>query len=243
MKLSPAIAREFTSAGVLRAALNLDNPVLARSSSASEEPAGIGVDLAREFARCVGAEVEFLPFATPNEAAVALASGAADIGFLANHPERSHWIRFTQPYLEIDAAYLVREDSKITASVQVDAPGTCIVVAVGSSCHVYLHRHLKHARVLQAPSSQGLADLLLASAAVHVAAGMTLQLQADVERLRGVRLLPGPFLAMPQAMALPRGRSPRAAAALEDFVAEHKRSGFIAEALERHGIQGARALP
>jgi polar amino acid transport system substrate-binding protein len=42
---------------------------------------------------------------------------------------------------------------------------------------------------------------------------------------------------------MPRGRSDQARLLLEDFLAEQRRSGFVAKALARHGIEGATVLP
>jgi polar amino acid transport system substrate-binding protein len=45
-----------------------------------------------------------------------------------------------------------------------------------------------------------------------------------------------------QAMGVPASR-PAVAQALRAFVEERKAGGFVAEALERHGIQGAVVAP
>ena len=45
-----------------------------------------------------------------------------------------------------------------------------------------------------------------------------------------------------QAMAVPKGRL-AARAWLGDYIEEMKRSGFVAEALKRHGIEGAAVAP
>ena len=45
-----------------------------------------------------------------------------------------------------------------------------------------------------------------------------------------------------QAMGLPAGRGDAAAQALAGFVERMKSSGFVAEALARHGIEGASLL-
>jgi polar amino acid transport system substrate-binding protein len=76
-----------------------------------------------------------------------------------------------------------------------------------------------------------------------VAAGVKQQLQADAQRLPGLRLLPGRFMVIQQAMGLPKGRSEAAAAMLRAFVQEMKASGFVAQALTRHNIQGASVAP
>jgi polar amino acid transport system substrate-binding protein len=45
-----------------------------------------------------------------------------------------------------------------------------------------------------------------------------------------------------QAMATPRGRD-AGAAYLRTFIEEMKASGFVAQALQRHGIEGAAVAP
>jgi polar amino acid transport system substrate-binding protein len=46
-----------------------------------------------------------------------------------------------------------------------------------------------------------------------------------------------------QAMGTPKPRGQAAAEALRAFVEEMKASGFVAEALKRHGIEGAAVAP
>lgn len=46
-----------------------------------------------------------------------------------------------------------------------------------------------------------------------------------------------------QAMGTPKSRGPEAAAYLAKFVEDMKASGFVANALHRHGIQGASVAP
>ena len=59
----------------------------------------------------------------------------------------------------------------------------------------------------------------------------------------GLRLLPGRFMVIEQAMGTPHGRGADAARVLAAFVEEMKASGFVAQALQRHGIQGAAVAP
>jgi polar amino acid transport system substrate-binding protein len=77
----------------------------------------------------------------------------------------------------------------------------------------------------------------------EVAAGVKQQLEQDAARLGGMRLLPGRFMVIRQAMGCPKSRGEAAAAALADFVEAMKASGFVAEALARHGIAGASVAP
>jgi polar amino acid transport system substrate-binding protein len=81
------------------------------------------------------------------------------------------------------------------------------------------------------------------SIAAQRAAGVRQQLEADQARHPGLRLLPGRFMVIHQAMGLAAGRDPAVLANLTAFVEEMKASGFVAASLARHRIQGASVAP
>ena len=239
MPLPASLIPDFAPTGVLRAALNLGNPVLAHSRTARERPAGVSIDLARQLAAELGVELHLLEFETAAKSVQAVGSEAADIGFMAIDPQRAATIHFTPAYVHIEGAYLVREGSPIVANDDVDRPGTRIVVGAGSAYELYLSRHVGQAELVKVPTSEAVVDAMLAQGH-EVAAGVRQQLEADSRRVGGVRLLPGRFMVIRQAMAMPKTRSAAAAAALDDFVERMKASGFVADALARHGIEGAK---
>jgi polar amino acid transport system substrate-binding protein len=78
---------------------------------------------------------------------------------------------------------------------------------------------------------------------LEVAAGVKQQLQADMLRYSGYRLLPGRFMVIQQAMGMPASRGEAARGALAAFVEQMKASGFVAEAMQRHRIAGASVAP
>jgi polar amino acid transport system substrate-binding protein len=55
-------------------------------------------------------------------------------------------------------------------------------------------------------------------------------------------MLPGRFMVIEQAMGVPKGRL-AAQAWLAGFIEQMKASGFVAESLKRHGIEGAAVAP
>jgi polar amino acid transport system substrate-binding protein len=55
-------------------------------------------------------------------------------------------------------------------------------------------------------------------------------------------LLDGRFMVINQAMAIPKGRT-AGAEYVTRFVEEMKSGGFVADALKRHGIEGAMVAP
>jgi polar amino acid transport system substrate-binding protein len=241
MDITPEIRAALAPTGRLRASINLGNPILAGRDAAGE-PAGVSIDLAREFARRLGLELELVVFDTAGKSVDAVTAEAADIGFFAVDPVRGAGITFTAPYVLIEGAYLVRQDSPLAANEEVDRAGHRVVVGKGSAYDLYLTRELKGADIVRAASSQAVVDTFIHQD-MEVAAGVRQQLEADAQRLGGVRLLPGRFMVIRQAMGLPKARDARAAALLTAFVEDVKASGFVAQALSRHGIQGASVAP
>ena len=228
--------------GRLRASINLNNPVLARRDAATGVVSGVSVDLARALAEQIGVPLELVVVEGAALSVDAVKSGQADVGFFAIDPGRSDGIRFTAPYVLIEGAYLVRNASPLRSNDEVDRPGTRIVVGRGSAYDLYLSRALRSAQVVRAPTSPVVVDEFLAQNA-DVAAGVKQQLEADAARLGGVRLLPGRFMVIEQAMGLPATRGDGALAALAEFVEHAKASGFVAAALTRHRIEGALVAP
>lgn len=242
MNLAALLVPQFAPTGVLRASLNLGNPVLAHSRTATEKPAGVSIDLARRLARELDVEVRLLEFPTAARSVQALADGEADIGFMAIDPVRADDIQFTSAYVQIEGAYLVPQDSVLTANEQVDRAGTTIVVGAGSAYALYLARAIRQATLLQVPTSETVVATML-EGGHPVAAGVRQQLEADAKRIGGVRVLDGRFMVIHQAMAMPKERSAEAHAYLADFVERMKREGVVAESLQRHGIEGAQVAP
>jgi polar amino acid transport system substrate-binding protein len=168
-------------------------------------------------------------------------AGRVDLAFVAIDPVRAADLDYTAPYVIIEGAYLVREASPLRRNNEVDRAGTRIVVGRGSAYDLYLQRELKAATLVRAVSSPAVTDLFIEQG-LDVAAGVRQQLEADARRVGGVRLLPGRFMVIEQALGIPRGR-PAAQAWLSRFIEEMKASGFVAEALRRHGIEGAAVAP
>ncbi len=238
MAIDKNVLDGFTPTGVLRASINTGNPILASVDPQTGQPYGVSIDLAHALAERLGVALELVVFDTAGKSVNAVTEEAADVGFFAIDPVRGAGIAFTAPYVLIEGAYLVSENSPLQDNSEVDREGTRVVVGKGSAYDLYLTRELKAAEIVRAPSSPAVVDTYRELGA-EVAAGVKQQLQADAERLGGLRILPGRFMVIQQAMGLPKGRGEAAAQFLATFVEEMKSSGFVARALERHGIKGA----
>jgi polar amino acid transport system substrate-binding protein len=242
MAVDPEVRQAFTPTGVLRAAINVGNPILAYSDAATGRAGGVSVDLAQAFADSLAVPLELVVFDSAGKSVQAVTDERADIGFFAIDPVRGAGIAFTAPYVLIEGAYLVSAESPIQDNSEVDRPGVRVAVGKGSAYDLYLTRELKHAEIVRAPTSPLVVDVYREQG-LDVAAGVRQQLEADAQRVEGLRLLPGRFMVIQQAMGLPKSRGHAAAQCLAAFVEDMKASGFVGQALRRHGIEGASVAP
>ncbi|MEJ8814180.1 ABC transporter substrate-binding protein [Variovorax ureilyticus] len=234
------VRNELAPTGTLRAAINFGNPILATRGK-SGEPQGVSVDLAREVAKRLDVPLELVQFDSAGNVVEALKAGKVDLAFVAVDPVRGADMDYTAPYVIIEGAYLVRKGSPLQRNEEVDRPGTRVVVGRGSAYDLFLMRELKAATRVRAPTSPAVTDMFL-SQNLEVAAGVKQQLEADAKRVGNVRLLPGRFMVIEQAMGVPKGRT-SAQRWLSDFIEQMKRTDFVAAALKRHAIEGAAVAP
>ena len=236
--MTSSLLKAFTPTGCLRAVINLGNPILANRDATSGAPFGVSIDLAREFARQLGTEIELVVFDGAAKSVDAVAQGQADIGFFAIDPLRGAGIRFTAPYVLIEGSYLVRQDSMLHSNAQVDAAGQRVAVGQGSAYDLFLTRELKAAEVVRGDGAAG-AVAAFESQQLDALAGIRQMLEAHAATKPGLRLLPGRFMVIEQAMGCSKTLGEGAAAYLSAFVETMKACGFVSQALQRHNIQGA----
>jgi polar amino acid transport system substrate-binding protein len=239
----PALVHAFAPHGVLRASINLGNPILANRDKASGEAVGVSIDLARALAEQLGVQAELVVFDKAAQSVDAVKSGKADIGFFAIDPARSEGLSFSAPYVLIEGCYLVQQGAALQDNAEVDREGLRVAVGSGSAYDLFLTRELQQAHIERFVHVPDVLAALL-EGRVEAAAGIRTMLEGWAVQQGGLlRLLPGRFMVIQQAMGLPADRGAPAAAALAAFVEDMKASGFVAAALARHGITGGTVAP
>jgi polar amino acid transport system substrate-binding protein len=236
------VSREVAPTGVLRAVINLGNPILARKDAATGTPVGVSVDLAKAFAIQLKLPLVLVPVDSAAKSVEAVTQGQADLGFFAIDPVRGKGITFSPPYVLIEGSYLVKKDSPLMNNAEVDQAKHRVVVGQGSAYDLFLSRELKAAQLVRAPTSPQVVPFFM-EGSYDVAAGVKQQLESDAQKVAGLRLLPGRFMVIEQAMGQPNHVSQRAHEALVSFVADMKSNGFIRDSLSRHKIEGATIAP
>lgn len=241
------VALQLAPSGTLRAAINLGNPVLAQRDATNGELRGVSVDLAREIARRLGVPVQFVPYDAAGKVVEALQSKAWDMAFLAIDPKRATEIAFTAPYVIIEGSYMVSKPSPLQAIAEVDRAGVRIAVGDGSAYELHLSRTLQHAQLVRfATGSDAIAAFLRDG--LDAVAGVKSPLLKFAQDRADLRVLDGRFMAIEQAVGMPKGRGDSAAAEgalqfLRAFVEDAKTSGLVAAGLARSGQHDAQVAP
>ena len=230
------VRAELGPGGNLRAGINYSNFVLVKKDPISGEPRGIAVELAREIARRLDIPLEFVPFETAGRMADAVKSGAWDIAFLANEPERANEIAFTPAYVEIEAGYLVPPESSIRSIAEVDREGIRVAVGDKSAYDLFLSRTVERATIVRAPGMNASYDVFVAEK-LNALAGIKPWLVMAAERMPGSRLLDGYFMTVQQSIGIPKGRE-SAAKYLREFVQDVKTSGFLNRSIQSLKLPG-----
>lgn len=201
----------------------------------------MAVDLALELGRRSGVPVELVGYEAAGKMVEGLQTGAWDAAFLAVDPGRTGEISFTAPYIEIEGTYLVPAGSPLRAIADVDREGVRIGLAAKSAYDLFLSRSLQRAQLVRAPDPNAAFELLVAGK-VEVLAGVKQTLVTNAGKLPGSRVVDGRFMAIHQALGMPKGRA-AGAKYLREFIEDVKASGLVARAIEKAGIRGVSVAP
>ena len=239
--MDEAILAGLAPHGHVRAAINMSNFLLVSGQDKDGQPDGLSPDMAREIARRLDVEIEFVPFDGPGVLADGAGHDIWDIGNIAIEPERAAIIEFSQPYIQIDANFLAREGSRVTGNDDVNRPEAEIVLYGRSAYDLWLKENFTAARYRREPS---MADSVAAFVAGQgdVLACLKPKLLEMVKDTPSWRIIEPPFTAIRQAVGLNKGHD-RALAFVNETVADLLASGFVSESVQRHGVADKLSLP
>ena len=239
--IDPTTLKSFAPNGTLRIGINLGNPVLASEDAATKKLSGVTIDIANEIGKRISLPVQLIPFKSASATVDGIKNGDLDLVFVAIDPVRGADVSYTPAYIQIEGAYMVKASSALKRNEDVDIAGIEIVVGKGSAYDLYLTREIKNASLVRAANSQAVVDDFMLGKG-NVAAGVKQQLEMDAKRYEGLRMLPGRFMVINQAMGTPKARPDfeKTTAYLSEVITQLKQSGFIGNSLQRHHIQGAK---
>lgn len=238
----PVFAAQLAPTGTLRAAFLATNPVQARIDPQTGAITGPAADVARELARRLGVQVTLIPVPDASTVIERVRTKQADIGFLAYEAERASQVEFSEPYLLMGNGYLVRADSNIQRSADVDRAGVTVGAVKGQSQEIYVSANLKSARVrvfAVTPSHEELVRLLV-SGEIGAFAANRQRMGDTAATSPRVRVLADNFLLIGQAIVVPKGETARLKE-INAFVLDLRRSGFVQDSITRARLTGMEA--
>jgi polar amino acid transport system substrate-binding protein len=226
--------------GTLRAVFLGSNPVHGRMDAKTGVASGPVPDLVAEMGRTLNVKSTTVP--APDAAGViaALKNGTADIGFLAYDETRAREVDFGPAFIVMHNSYLVRADSPLTTSADVDRAGVTVAAIKGQSQQLFVSRTLKQAtiRVLDTmPPQAELESILLGRSVDAFAINRQRGLDAQAASGGKLRPLPDNFMNVDQCFVVEKGAAAKLKA-IEAFVATVRQSGFISKSIERARLAG-----
>lgn len=227
-------AAEMAPTGKLRVAINMRNALLVTGKTESGDPEGLAPSMAAAIAERLEVPVQYIPYNSPGDLADAAAEDVWDVALIGADPDRAAYVTFTDPYCEIEATYLVPEDSKFQTNDEVDAKDVRIAVCAKAAYDLWLERNIRHASVHRADGHEATYELFKKEK-MEALAGLRSKLSADLAQLPGTRMLPGKFMAVEQAACTKKGRD-KGFKMLSEFIEEAKASGLVLQLMEKFGV-------
>lgn len=239
--MDPQVVKELAPNGVLRAGINLSNFLLVTGKTEAGDPVGVAPDMAAEIARRLGVGIRYVPFAQPGPLADKVDTDTWDLGLIGAEPQRAAKIAFTTAYCEIQSTYLVPPGSPLKSIADVDKPGNKIACTARTAYGLWLENNIKHATLVWTDTLDNSFDKFAADK-LDALAGLKPKLLSEVKKMPGATILDGQFSSVQQAIGTSR-KNPAAAAFLQSFVDEVKKSGFVADLIARHKVVGLSVAP
>ena len=227
---------QLAPSGILRAGINLSNFLLVSGRTADGEPAGVSPDMARAIADHLGLGLRYVTYPSPGELADAAPRDEWDIALVGAEPQRADFISFTPAYAEIEATYLVPAGSTLRTVTEVDAPGVRIAVTDRTAYGLWLDRNIRQAELVRTSTFDAALAAFLEQK-LDALAGIRPRLISDSAAVPGSRMLESRFMAVQQAVGTPRSKDV-AIDYLTRFVTAARDSGFVADLIHKHRIQG-----
>ena len=227
--------------GILRAGINMSNFLLVTGKKADGSPDGVSPDLVKQIALDLKVNYELIPFDRPGELADAVNDDIWDIGNIAYEPERANTISFTNPYVLIDANFLIRKNSELKTNKDIDKTGVSIVVAERSAYDLWLTDNLTNAKIIRVSSIQESHDVFNSNK-VDVLAGLKPKLLDEVSFNNSFMIINEPFTFVKQSVGFKKGET-EVIDFLNNLILKYLKSGVINNLLKKHNVQKKLSLP
>ena len=227
--------------GYLRVGINMSNFLLVVGKNEKGDPIGISPDIAKLVAKKIDVECKFILFERPGQLADVVNDDVWDIGNIAFEPERGNTIDFCDPYVLIDANFLVKNKSRLVTNEDIDKQENTIVVADRSAYDLWLKSNFKFSNIVRVKSINDSHNYYRTGKA-NILAGLRPKLIDEIQLKNGDRIIDKPFTYIKQSVGFKKNY-PEVIEFINSIISEAIEDGYVKNSLQKHNVDKKLSIP
>ena len=235
------IIKKIAPTGVLRVGVNMSNFLLVNSKDKLGVIDGVSPGIGKKLAKELNISFEIVQFANPGLLADAVDNNEWDIGNIASEKERGKTIDFSDPYVNIDANFLFREEDNFKNNNDIDQSGIQIAVFERSAYDLWLTENLKKAELIRVNSIEESHNLFKENK-VNILAGLKPKLIDEMKKNNNYEMIQSPFTYIKQSIGIKKG-NPEVLDFINKFISNNIKDGYIKSLLQQHNVQDKLSIP
>ena len=235
------IIKKIAPTGVLRVGVNMSNFLLVNSKDKLGVIDGVSPGIGKKLAKELNISFEIVQFANPGLLADAVNNNEWDIGNIASEKERGKTIDFSDPYVNIDANFLFREEDNFKNNNDIDQSGIQIAVFERSAYDLWLTENFKKAELIRVNSIEESHNLFKENK-VNILAGLKPKLIEEMKKNNNYEMIQSPFTYIKQSIGIKKG-NPEVLDFINKFISNNIKEGYIKSLLQQHNVQDKLSIP
>ena len=239
--MTESISNLIAPKNILRIGINMSNFLLVNKDSTFSKPEGLSPEIGKLLAKELGINYEFVTFKNPGLLADAVDNDEWDVGNFAFEKKRAEIIDFSNPYINIDANFLLRKNSEINQNNDVDNKNNKIAVVNRSAYDLWLSDNYKKAKIIRAKTIIETHNLFY-NQDVNILAGLKPKLLEELKNNNEFKLIDVPFTFIKQSIGIKKGK-PKAIDFINNFVSKKIKDGTIKSLLEKYELVDKLSIP
>ena len=235
------IIKKIAPTGVLRIGVNMNNFLLVNSKNKLGVVDGVSPGIGKKLAKELNISFEIVQFANPGLLADAVNNNEWDIGNIASEKERRKTIDFSDPYVNIDANFLFREEDNFKNNNDIDQSGIKIAVFERSAYDLWLTENLKKAELIRVNSIEESHNLFKENK-VNILAGLKPKLIEEMKKNNNYEMIQIPFTYIKQSIGIKKG-NPVVLDFINKFISNNIKEGYVKSLLQQHNVEDKLSIP
>ena len=239
--MTESISNLIAPKNILRIGINMSNFLLVNKDSTFSKPEGLSPEIGKLLARELDLDYEFVTFKNPGLLADALDYDKWDVGNFAYEKKRAEIIDFSNPYVNIDANFLLNKNSEINQNKDVDNEINKIAVVDRSAYDLWLSGNFKRAKIIRAKTIIETHNLFY-NQDVNILAGLKPKLLEELNNNDQFKLIDTPFTFIKQSIGIKKGNS-KVIDFINNFVSKKIKDGTIKSLLKKYDLEDKLSVP